>query len=122
MCLDLAGIRPGNQALRISLLDMNQVLHQIPLNHIARNQKGVLMPKMAGDDLREDQGQIENGPSLMMKRRKRRRKKKKRRSSRILRDLDKLRIADGRILLEQMLLFKGGVTPGLAGVAFRYLL
>ena len=121
MCLDLAGIRPGNQALRISLLDMNQVLHQIPLNHIARNQKGVLMPKMAGDDLREDQGQIENGPSLMMKRRKRRRKKK-RRSSRILRDLDKLRNADGRILLEQMLLFKGEVTPGLAGVAFRYLL
>jgi hypothetical protein len=80
---------------------------------MARNQK-VLMSKMAGDDLREDRRQIENGPSLMMKGR--------RRSSRILRNLNKLRIADGRILLEQMLLFKGEVTPGLAGVVFRSLL
>jgi hypothetical protein len=50
---------------------------------------------------------------------KRRRGTRRRRSSRIL---DKLRVADGRILLEQMLLFQGEVTPGLAGVVFRSLL
>jgi hypothetical protein len=53
MCLDLAGIQSGNQALRIPLLDTNQIPRQILLNRMARNQKA-LMSKMAGDDLRGD--------------------------------------------------------------------